>query len=103
MKIYIIFLLAVIFHINDAFSAQEQNKENKNPRFEKTWPNSEDLKWFHKAKGMTEKEVLIHYGQPSKKTKTKDGIDRWFYPWAAAAFMDFKDGKIEFVFYTAGY
>lgn len=103
MKELFTFLLLGVICLS-GFSAERQEAVSKrDARFEKTWPDSDDLKWFQKAKGMTENEVLKEYGPPSAKTRTRDGRIRWSYPWLAAAHMNFKDGKVDFVFYTAGY
>lgn len=72
-------------------------------RFVKTWPSESDLIWFDQAKGKSEKEVVGLLGPPTRKEIKGGGGERWFYPWTAAAFVDFREGIAVSTFYTAGY
>lgn len=103
MKTLTILLIVSAICIDELFADRQQKEHGWKQRFEKTWPNSDDLKWFQKAKGMTKKEVLSNYGPPLEKTIMEGGRLQWRYSWLASAHIVFKNGKVEYVFYTAGY
>ena len=69
----------------------------------KHWPTKDELKKLTQAKGKSEKEVMKLLGYPYRKETRKDGTVIWYYPWLAAAYVAFKDGKAVYAAYIAGY
>jgi len=67
------------------------------------WPADEDIRKLHSVKGLAKAEVLSVLGEPVRKETNAEGRERWYYPWLAAAFVDFDGDVAKSTFYTAGY
>ena len=103
MKSPAIFFLVFSFFVAASSITNSEEVFKLNKRFEKTWPNKADLEWLAQAKGKSEKEVIRLLGFPSRTETMQDGRTRWHYPWLASAFVDFKNGRAVWTFYTGGY
>jgi len=103
MKLLTAICLSFLFFVITSTPAQGKVTYKPDKQVDKHWPTKNEVKKLTQAKGKSEKEVLKLLGPPYRKETRKDGTVIWYYPWLAAAYVAFKDGKAVYTFYTAGY